>query len=72
MHDERAKDREKRAEIQLKQGERKDKKDARAKKDGKDGETTAVEDAQPNNGNINPARLAMMSRPEPTTYRRRY
>lgn len=72
LHDERARDREKRAELELKQGERKEKKDARQKKGDKDGAAAEKEEAQPDNGYINPARLAMMSRPAPPTHRQRY
>ena len=56
----------------MKQGERKEKKAAKQKK----GEVEPVEEpakeAEPDNGYINPARLAMMSRPAPPTHRQRY
>lgn len=60
----------------MKQGERKEKKVSKHKK----GEEAAAEEepakeAEPDNGYINPARLAMMSGPAPPTYpshRQRY
>lgn len=73
LHDERARDREKRAELEMKQAERKDKKASKQKKG--DAEPAAGEPekaAEPDNGYINPARLAMMSRPAPPTHRQRY
>lgn len=71
LHDERARDREKRAEIEMKQGERKEKKDARLNKDGKKEEPEAKEPEE-NTFGMNPARLAMMSRPSGPTHRQRY
>lgn len=61
----------------MKQGERKEKKEARSKKSGANGEAEAEEEeAEPGLGNINPARLAMMNQPERPArnnhYRQRY
>ncbi|KAJ4373966.1 hypothetical protein N0V83_002705 [Neocucurbitaria cava] len=57
----------------MKQAERKDKKASKQKKG--EAEPAAGEPekaAEPDNGYINPARLAMMSRPAPPTHRQRY
>jgi hypothetical protein len=66
LHDERARDREKRAELEAKQGERKEKKDATHKKGGKKEEEA---EAEPDNAGIHPARLAMLNAPQ---HRQRY
>jgi nucleolar protein 6 len=73
LHDERARDREKRAELEMKQGERKEKKDAKNKGDkkGEAGEADA-EEAEPDNTGIHPARLAMMAGPQRPTHRQRF
>lgn len=58
----------------MKQGERKEKKDAKNKKSGENRDAEA-EDAQPENGGIHPARLAMMQGPQRQQYpnhRQRY
>ena len=73
MHDERANDREKRAELEMKQADRAAKK---GKKGAKGEEEEAA--AEPDNNGIHPARLAMMSgnggsaRPSYPTHRQRY
>lgn len=69
LHDERARDREKRAELEMKQGERKEKKD-KLKNKGDKGE--AEEDAGPDNAGMHPARLAMMQAPARPMHRQRY
>lgn len=66
LHDERARDREKRAELEMKQSERKDKKNAKGKKGEKEED---AEEAQPDNAGMHPARLAMIQGP---THRQRY
>jgi nucleolar protein 6 len=66
LHDERARDREKRAEIEMKQGERKEKKESLKKGDKNEGQS------EPNTFGMNPARLAMMQRPAPPAHRQRY
>jgi len=70
LHDERAHDREKRAEIEMKQGERKEKKTAKAKKGNTEGEEE--EEAGPDNAGMHPARLAMMQAPQRPVHRQRY
>jgi nucleolar protein 6 len=70
LHDERARDREKRAELELKQSERKEKKEAKGKK-GTTAEE-AEEEAQPDNAGMHPARLAMMQAPARPMHRQRY
>jgi nucleolar protein 6 len=74
LHDERARDREKRAELEMKQGERKEKKEARMKKGNKKdgGENAPEESSEADTFGMNPARLAMMQRPAPPTHRQRY
>lgn len=69
LHDERARDREKRAELEMKQGERKEKKDAKQKKGDKKGEPEEAEAKEPDNAGMHPARLAMMQGPQ---HRQRY
>jgi len=66
LHDERARDREKRAELEMKQSERKEKKEAKGKK----GEGAA--EPEPDNGGIHPARLAMMAAPARPAHYQRY
>ena len=66
LHDERARDREKRAEIELKQGERKEKKESLKKGDKNEAKS------EPDTFGMNPARLAMMQRPAPPAQRQRY
>lgn len=51
----------------MKQGDRKEKKDATHKKGGKKGEEEA--EAEPDNAGMHPARLAMMQAPQ---HRQRY
>ncbi|KAF2877009.1 hypothetical protein BDV95DRAFT_663841 [Massariosphaeria phaeospora] len=68
LHDERQRDREKRAEVEAKQQERKekkDKKDARQKGAKKDEPAKGTEAPAEENVGIHPSRLAMMSKPVP-------
>jgi nucleolar protein 6 len=68
LHDERARDREKRAELEMKQGERKEKKDATHKKGAKKAEEEEAE-PEPDNAGMHPARLALLQAPQ---HRQRY
>ena len=73
LHDERANDRVKRVELEMKQADRAAKK-GKKNADGEEEEPAA----EPDNGGIHPARLAMMaandrpSRPSYPTHRQRY
>lgn len=72
LHDERANDRVKRVELEMKQADR------AAKKGGKSANGEEEEATEPDNGGIHPARLAMMAatdrapRPSYPTHRQRY
>ena len=77
LHDERARDRVKKAELEMKQSERKQKKEAKQGK-GADAEPEAEAEAAPEKPSeaetfgMNPARLAMMQAPQRPMHRSRY
>jgi nucleolar protein 6 len=71
LADERVRDREKRAEVEAKQGERKQKKVAKSNKGEVDG-VADDEDAGPETAGMHPARLAMMQQPARPTHRQRF